>query len=540
MSAINAGAVHAAALPLLGDSLLYGLEKPDKSTRPIGVGAALRRLAGRCVYAQLKERFGEVFTTTKPSAEQLRAAGFAPDAPCFAPLQLGCGVAGGAEIAVAAIRLLMELKPEWAVLSDDKRNGYNALWREAIFRGVRRWFPELLPTVRLFYARDGGLYTRERPCTAAVAEGADGDGGAAARLPSRGHGPRPAVDEEGECYGSREGCTQGDPLGPVLWSLAYHVALLEIQASHPDTLILAYLDDTYYLNKPAEALAAMRTGDTVTTLLLHVASNTGKQEVYSPAADLAGMPATLRGSPAAPPDEAHGYAGGRLSSIKVLGAFVGESAECSRRLVERVEKSLKPLRLMVRMRDTSDVKVAMQVQLAINRYCANTQLTYFLRAMPLTDTCDAQRKHDQLIWEAANAIIGTQGATRGERDRARAQLRLPVRMGGMGVTSMVEVAPAARLGTWALCWRPLQRLCPALFGDVDIAKSSAASLKELRTVHASLLESWRRTKGIYDSWDKIIFDYDKEGESHHRFHPSHLPARHELVSVAEFASSPTI
>jgi hypothetical protein len=41
------------------------------------------------------------------------------------------------------------------VLSDDKRNGYNALWREAIFRGVRRFYPELLPTVRMFYLCTG-------------------------------------------------------------------------------------------------------------------------------------------------------------------------------------------------------------------------------------------------------------------------------------------------------------------------------------------------------------------------------------------------
>ena len=54
---INAGAIHPAGADIIGDSLLYGLEKPDGGTRPIGVGGALRRLAGRvlmrdsCIWA---------------------------------------------------------------------------------------------------------------------------------------------------------------------------------------------------------------------------------------------------------------------------------------------------------------------------------------------------------------------------------------------------------------------------------------------------------------------------------------------------------
>ena len=50
------------------------------------------------------------------------------------------------------------------------------------------------------------------------------------------------------------------------------------------------------------------------------------------------------------------------------------------------------------------------------------------------------------------------------------------------------------------------------------------------------METWRRTKGVYDTFNKNIFDYDKEGASHRQFHPSHLPARHELLAVAEMAS----
>ena len=109
---INRGEVHPDAVDLLGDNLLYALEKPDKGTRPIGVGAALRRLAGRCIMHDLGDRMGEVLTTTKPDADTLAAAGHARDRACNAPLQVGVGIKGGAEIAIATVRVALQRRPD--------------------------------------------------------------------------------------------------------------------------------------------------------------------------------------------------------------------------------------------------------------------------------------------------------------------------------------------------------------------------------------------------------------------------------------------
>ena len=73
---------------------------------------------------------------------------------------------------------------------------------------------------------------------------------------------------------------------------------------------------------------------------------------------------------------------------------------------------------------------------------------------------------------ARHRIVLTGPATAGERARAVAQARLPVRLGGLGLTSMVDVTPAACVGSWALCWGPLQRLCPHLFGALDLSAPS--------------------------------------------------------------------
>ena len=84
------------------------------------------------------------------------------------------------------------------------------------------------------------------------------------------------------------------------------MALLETQAAHPDATILAYLDDTYYLQMPAAALACMRSGTAATLAICEVDSNLAKQEAYSPEGDLSCLPSTLRGAPAAPSDPAAG------------------------------------------------------------------------------------------------------------------------------------------------------------------------------------------------------------------------------------------
>ena len=48
--------------------------------------------------------------------------------------------------------------------------------------------------------------------------------------------------------------------------------------------------------------------------------------------------------------------------------------------------------------DTRDTKVALQVQLEVLRFCANTSLVYFLRTMPLAATSAAAALHDARIW----------------------------------------------------------------------------------------------------------------------------------------------
>ena len=95
------------------------------------------------------------------------------------------------------------------------------------------------------------------------------------------------------------------------------------------------------------------------------------------------------------------------------------------------------------LQDTRKLDVAQQVKQELLRFCSNTTLNYFLRTMPLAATAAAAAQHDQLIEQAFHDVVGTAQATAAERARAVLQARLPVKMGGLGLTSQVDVAPAA-------------------------------------------------------------------------------------------------
>ena len=104
--------------------------------------------------------------------------------------------------------------------------------------------------------------------------------------------------------------------------------------------------------------------------------------------------------------------------------------------------------------------------------------------MPPSVTQDAAREHDRLMEEALYALVG--GARVGRNSPrwrvAVQQARLPVRMGGMGLTSAMDIREAAWVGTWALVTRPIRELHEP-FRDLDVALAPGERFDELREAH---------------------------------------------------------
>ena len=144
--------------------------------------------------------------------------------------------------------------------------------------------------------------------------------------------------------------------------------------------------------------------------------------------------------------------------------------------------------------------------------------------------------HDAAIGNAFHGIVGTKLAQPSERRRALQQARLPVRLGGLGLTSQARIAAAACVGSWALIWRPMQQLCPQLFAGVELSTAPQQVYQELRRAHAQLSKDHAAISAAWSKWDKLTHDYDKAGESHHAFHPSGLAKTKELLPLARFGA----
>ena len=141
-----------------------------------------------------------------------------------------------------------------------------------------------------------------------------------------------------------------------------------------------------------------------------------------------------------------------LCHLQASTEVIKFSASCfvvtsAKSLVERVQAQLAPLTKACRLRDTRRCNVALQVQMEINRFCANTSLVYFLRTMGVAATREAAAVHDSLVGRAFHLIVGDAQANGGEQQRAEAQARLPVRLGGCGLTAQASIADAACVGS---------------------------------------------------------------------------------------------
>jgi hypothetical protein len=168
--------------PIFFGGRLIGLNKKDGGIRPIAIGFSLRRLVSKCANCYAIARI----------------------VPELGPRQLGVGVAGGCEAAVHAARRYLESMPEDHVLVKlDFSNAFNCLHRRDMLLSVQQHLPDIYAFCYAAYAHPTQLF----------------------------HGQYLIMSEEGP--------QQGDPLGPLLFSMTIQPLL----ASLASVLTLGYLDD---------------------------------------------------------------------------------------------------------------------------------------------------------------------------------------------------------------------------------------------------------------------------------------------------------
>jgi hypothetical protein len=192
---------------MLCASRLTPLAKPDGGVRPIAVGELLYRL---CVKAILRH-------TVHPNM--------------LLPCQFGVGTPGGVEPMIRAIQHTVDRTQGFdftQVTSLDFKNAFNTLDRVDLASGLARFAPPLYRAGKWAYGTQNDLVLT-------------GSGG------------------ELHLLKSSQGVRQGDPFGPLFFSLGVR-NLLDKLSHHlgPSRLVLAYLDDVYILSNDEDTLGTVQ------------------------------------------------------------------------------------------------------------------------------------------------------------------------------------------------------------------------------------------------------------------------------------------
>ena len=148
--------------PFFFGAKLISLRKKDGGIRPIAVRNTLRRICSKCVSS---------FPTDQRRID-------------FHGTQFGCGTSRGAEIAAHVFRNLIENKqnPENVILKIDFKNAFNSLKRDKILDTVFRKRCQIYKYTLSAYSESSHIFFGEKDIQ------------------------------------SQEGCQQGDPEGPALFS----------------------------------------------------------------------------------------------------------------------------------------------------------------------------------------------------------------------------------------------------------------------------------------------------------------------------------
>ena len=213
----------------LSTARLTALSKPNGGVRGIATGEVLRRLASRVLARQYAEIFD---AATRPFQYALRTR-------------------AGTDCLAAILRTAAELDESATIVSLDGRAAYDTVSRAAMFHKLFEVAPALVPFVRGIYGRTSVYYWWND------------------------QGVRKEILQA-------EGCHQGDPLAPALYSLAQHQALENASRQlAAGEYLAAYLDDIYIVVSPHRARPAYDVVAHELNTHAGVAPNPSKTRVYN-------------------------------------------------------------------------------------------------------------------------------------------------------------------------------------------------------------------------------------------------------------------
>jgi hypothetical protein len=409
------GKLPPALAPALTLSPLTALLKRGGGLRPIAIGEIWRRLASRVAVAHSR--------------------GAATD--YFFPAQLGVGVREGVPTTVHAAQAVIRRHGDdqgLAMLKVDFANAFNTVNRAAVIREVREHFPSLSRWVESCY-----------------------------------RGPNPLMfgEQELTCH---TGVQQGDPLGPLLFSLVLQPTLLRLRTECPGLKFLAaFLDDVTLIGPHEElrrALDILGEAEPDTGLRL----NLRKCELWWPSL----QPGVEDTYP--PALQVH-----RTTGVELLGCPLGDAEFAEALVGERVEKIRQCLTRLHRLQDP-------QIEMALLRVCMGMpKFNFCLRTCSPTHIQRAIKAFDKCIDESIVRLVGGPGIPQQAMDQAH----LPIALGGLGIPTAASRAASAFIASVVQTLEAQRALFEPPGAGTQPPRDALPSTDDLRPDFAPALESYQ-------------------------------------------------
>ena len=386
--------------PFVAGAPLMALLKAGGGLRPIAIGETIRRLVSKCC--------------CEATTEDAKII--------FGPLQVGVATQGGAEASVHAVRQLAKEfgeDPGKIMLKVDFSNAFNVVDRTEMIAQVYDKLPGLYRWVEYCYSHPAHLFF-------------------------------------GSCVlQSASGVQQGDPLGPLLFSLVLHPLALKIQAEFPNLdLCVWYLDDGTIIGAVEDVYKVFELIQKEGPARgLHL--NVKKNEIW--------WPSRVTPDPFPADVDRVDNAG-----VKLLGAPIGTKDFTT----DFVRKKLDALDAVYKtLRDVNDA----QVEFALFRGCLSyNKINHLLRTCPPDLLQEALTRFDDRFQNIVAEILRVPCLSEDQWDQAS----LPVKFSGLGVNQTKVIAGSAYIGSCALT----RALVAALLGR-DASTFELVSVPELLAAH---------------------------------------------------------